>query len=161
MGAQQHRQQRRKRLLFKIELPMTLDSVDVDVALMLTRTPLSDGFTEVLCTGYVSRGRAPSFAPGAPAYPQPPVSGDFGNVILHNPNDLQGPFNGRLAQDQFLAVILKAWAPVDGTASGTARHVTSTPALELQTGDYLVFHMDHAGVGGDVEMQVVLGYQTR
>jgi hypothetical protein len=30
-----------------------------------------------------------------------------------------------------------------------------------RTCDYLVFHMDHAGVGGDVEMQVVLGYEER
>jgi hypothetical protein len=28
----------------------------------------------------------------------------------------------------------------------------------LNKGDYLVFHMDHAGVGGDVEMQAVLQY---
>ena len=31
-------------------------------------------------------------------------------------------------------------------------------ALPLNAGDYLVFHMDHAGVKVDAEMPVVLGY---
>jgi hypothetical protein len=30
--------------------------------------------------------------------------------------------------------------------------------LQLNAGDYLAFHMDHAGVSVDCEMQVVLGY---
>jgi len=31
--------------------------------------------------------------------------------------------------------------------------------LTVSANDYLVFHMDHAGVPGDVEMQVRLGYE--
>jgi len=30
--------------------------------------------------------------------------------------------------------------------------------LALNNGDFLMFHMDHAGVGGDVEMQAILQY---
>jgi hypothetical protein len=36
--------------------------------------------------------------------------------------------------------------------------VYAQTGLALNKGDYLVFHMDHAGVGGDVEMQAVLQY---
>jgi hypothetical protein len=143
---------------FKVTRRMTLSFAEVDVAFMITTPPASPGFAEVLCTASVSRGRRPTFSAGPQAYDEPPVSADFGTVQLYNPNNLTGPFNRRLGQDAFLAVILKSWVPTDGTGSHTARHVRTEPALTLDAGDYLVFHMDHAGVSGDAEMQVVLGY---
>jgi hypothetical protein len=146
---------------FEVKRAMTLTAIDVDIAFMLTALPAAPGFTEVLCTGSVSRGGPPTFSSGPQAYTGPPASADFGTIQLHNPNNLNGPYNMQLAQDQFLAVIIKAWAPTDGTASSTERHVHTTPSLHVNAGDYLVFHMDHAGVGGDVEMQVVLGYEER
>jgi hypothetical protein len=142
----------------KVLRPMTLASVDVDVAYMITALPSTPGFAEVLCTAMVSRGRSPTFSTGPQAYNEPLPSPHFGTVRLVNPNKLTGPYNTRLGQDSFLAVILKSWVPADGAGSHTARHVHTTPSLTLHAGDYLVFHMDHAGVPGDAEMQVVLGY---
>jgi hypothetical protein len=63
-----------------------------------------------------------------------------------------------LNQDQFFSVILKTWVPADGTASAASRQFVGYPSLQINTGDYLVFHMDHEGVALDAEMQVVLAY---
>ena len=63
-----------------------------------------------------------------------------------------------MVQDLFFDVILKTWVPADGTGGYTSRQFSSQAALALNKGDYLVFHMDHAGVSGDVEMQGVLQY---
>jgi hypothetical protein len=46
----------------------------------------------------------------------------------------------------------------DGAGSATSRHVAIAPSLPLTAGNFLVFHMDHAGIPGDCEMQVVLQY---
>jgi hypothetical protein len=66
--------------------------------------------------------------------------------------------DGFILQDIFYNVILKTWVPDNGTASSTSRHFSASPGLELAADDYLVFHMNHAGVPGDAEMQVVLEY---
>ena len=58
----------------------------------------------------------------------------------------------------FFNVILKTSVPENGAGGYTSRQVYGQPGLALNPGDYLVFHMDHAGVGGDVEMQAVLQY---
>jgi hypothetical protein len=83
---------------------------------------------------------------------------DFGLVALANPNNLVMVYDGGISQDKFVGVILKTWVPSDGTASATARNVTAYPSLTLNPGDYLAFHMDHARVSGDAEMQLVLHY---
>jgi hypothetical protein len=74
------------------------------------------------------------------------------------PHDLSVGADGFALQDVLYSVILKTWVPASGTASGTSRHQCATPSLALDARDYLVFHMDHAGVRGDAEMQVVLEY---
>jgi hypothetical protein len=86
------------------------------------------------------------------------LSSDFGSVTIVNPNNLTVAYDPVLYQDKFVSVILKTWVPSDGTASATARNVTAHPSLALNAGDYLVFHMDHAGVSVDAEMQVVINY---
>jgi hypothetical protein len=137
---------------------MVLESADFDVATMITSQPAAPGFQEVLCQAGVSRGETPKFGNVPQVYLSQPQSPDFGSVTSYNPNSvllLSDPFP---FQDKFLSVILKSWVPVNGTASSTSRHVRAEPDLILSRGDYLVFHMDHAGVQVDVEMQVVLGY---
>jgi hypothetical protein len=135
-----------------------LNSVNIDVsaAILATSTP---GFAEVLCVGGVSRQAVPTFNnAGGHAYLNFPPSANFGSVTPQNPNDLTLYFNQNLNQDQFFSVILKTWVPADGTASAASRQFIGYPALQINTGDYLVFHMDHEGVGLDAEMQIVLAY---
>ena len=66
--------------------------------------------------------------------------------------------DGFVLQNIFFSVILKTWVSKSGTASSTSRHVSAARSLALNTGDYLVFNMSHAGVPGDAEMQLVLQY---
>jgi hypothetical protein len=112
----------------------------------------------VLCRVAVSHG-APKFVEGEPSAPiLPAASPNFGRLQIYNPHDLNLGADGFALQDVLYSVILKTWVPASGTGSGTSRHVRATPSLTLDARDYLVFHMDHAGVPGDAEMQVVLEY---
>jgi hypothetical protein len=143
---------------FSVSNNMILNSVHVDAAFMITSTPASPGFAEVLCRAAVSRG-TPRFVQGDSGAPfVSPQSPNFGSVQIYNPNNLNVVNDGYLLQDIFYNVILKTWVPENGTASSTSRHVELSPARNLTSGDYLVFHMNHAGVPGDTEMQVVLQY---
>lgn len=143
---------------FQVVESMILSAANIDVAYMITGVPTVAGFAEVLCGGGVSRGAPPSFTSGPQAYTVSPKSRNFGNVQIHNPDGLSIGNDGFLLQDEFCRIILKTWVPLDGTGSSTHRQVRVTPSLQLNSGDYLVFHMDHAGVQGDVEMQAVLEY---
>ena len=141
-----------------VPISMVLNSVNVDVSTMPLATNAS-GFAEVLCYGGVSRQAVPTFDnSGGHDYIIFAGSSDFGSVTLANPNNLSMVYDGTLSQDKFVSVILKTWVPSDGVASATARNVTTYPSLTLSAGDYLVFHMDHAGVSVDAEMQVVINY---
>jgi hypothetical protein len=141
---------------FRVAHSMRLHKVNIDVAFMITSGTANPGFAEVLCQGSVSRNAAPNFDNSqGPAY-LPVLTSPV--VTVHNPNNLTIINNPTLGQDCFYSVILKTWVPTDGTASATSRHVFAAPSLALDAGDYLVFHMDHAGVAGDGEMQVVLTY---
>jgi hypothetical protein len=141
---------------FPIAKSMMLNTFNIDVASMLVAAT-AGGWAEVLCQGRVSRGGPPTFNGAAAALPFQ-ASPDFGAVAVYNPAGLQVINNGSLGQDLFYSVILKCFVPADGTASSTHRQVLGRPALQLNAGDYLAFHMDHAGVSVDCEMQVVLGY---
>ena len=145
-------------VFFEVRRGMILQWVDVDVAFMITSAPAVPGFAEVLCRAGVSRGARPSFSGPPQDYILFPTSPDFGGVHVHNPNDLSVGFDSVLLQDAFYQVILKSWVPVDGTASSTSRNAHVEPNLVLSTSDFLVFHMDHAGVPGDAEMQVTMSY---
>jgi hypothetical protein len=135
-----------------------LNSVNIDVsaAILAASAP---GFAEVLCTAGVSRQAVPTFNnSGGHDYPNFAASASFGSVTPQNPNNLTLYFDQNLSQDQFFSAILKTWVPADGTASATSRQFLGYPALAINTGDYLVFHMDHEGVSLDAEMQIVLAY---
>ena len=143
---------------FQVRSGMTLNSVSIDAAFMITSTPSSPGFAEVLCRAAVSHG-IPKFIHGDPGAPfVSPESSNFGHVHIYNPNNLNVVNDGFVLQDIFYNVILKTWVPHNGTASSTSRLFSASPGLPLKSDDYLVFHMNHAGVSGDAEMQVVLEY---
>jgi hypothetical protein len=144
-------------VFFEVLDSMILNAINVDVAFMITSAPAAAGFAEVLCNGGVSRGAKPKFSSPPAAYIAFPSSPNFGNLTPHNPNNLNLGLGG-VVQDLFFDVILKTWVPADGTGGYTSRQFSSQAALALNKGDYLVFHMDHAGVSGDVEMQGVLQY---
>ncbi len=142
---------------FEVLDAMTLNTINIDVAFMITGIPAQAGFAEVLCDGGVSRGAKPTFSDPPAAYINFSPSPNFGTLTPHNPNKLNIGLGG-LVQDLFFNVILKTWVPADGTGGSASRQVFAQPSLILNRGDYLVFHMDHAGVSGDVEMQAVLQY---
>jgi hypothetical protein len=142
---------------FPVARKMILNTFNIDTAFMLVSSATVSGWAEVLCQARVNRGGPPTFSGVAGYLPHKP-STDFGAVGWNNPHNLQLVGNASLDQDMFYSVILKAFVPVDGTASSTSRHVFGQPSLLLNAGDYLAFHMDHAGVPVDCEMQVVLGY---
>ena len=143
---------------FVVRQGMILQWVDIDVAFMITSAPAVPGFAEVLCRAGVSRGAPPNFSGPPHDFVLFPTSPDFGGVHVHNPNHLSIGFDRDLLQDAFYQVILKSWVPVDGTASSTSRNAHVEPNLVLSTSDFLVFHMNHAGVPGDAEMQVTMSY---
>ncbi len=144
---------------FMVNRNMVLNSIDIDVSFMVTALS-SPGFAEVLCQGCVSRQKMPVFGTSRASYMQPAQTSDFGSVALTNPNNLGMAYDVNLSQDLFYSVILKSFVPDNGAASSASRHVHAQPALSISAGDYLVFHMDHAGVPCDTEMQVVLAYST-
>lgn len=143
---------------FRVANAMMLNIVNIDAALMLISSS-PGGWAEVLCQGKVVRGGPPGFsASSAAAYLPAAASADFGTLSWYNPSNLDLVGDGFLIQDMFYSVILKTFVPADGTASSTQRQFSMSPGLSLNAGDYLAFHMDHAGVSVDCEMQVVLGY---
>ncbi len=144
---------------FEVTSNMTVTSVDMDVAFMITSAPAAAGFGEVLCRAAVSPGARPKFYEGDPgASFESPQSPNFSKTHIYNPNKLNVGDDGYLLQNIFYSVILKTWVPASGAGSSTSRHVTAARSLALNAGDYLVFNMSHAGVSGDAEMQVVLEY---
>jgi len=144
---------------FEILEDLVLVAADVDVATVLLSLPSTAGFHEVLCQAAISRQAPPSYGPAPTAYLQSPISADFGKVAYYNPSNIVTVGDAAPLQDKFVSIILKSWVPLDGTASSASRHVHTEPNLALQQGDYLMFHMDHAGVQVKGEMQVVLTYQ--
>ncbi len=140
----------------KVASKMMLQTVNADISASILGGT-GPGFAEVLCQGGVSRQSVPSFNNSNKAYVNFQLSPDFGSVTPDNPYNLSLVIGG-MVQDQFLSVILKTWVPQDGTASATSRQVLAYPSLQLDAGDYLVFHMDHHGVAVDAEMQIVLTY---
>ena len=141
----------------KIVNTVFLQAINADLSATILSAKTA-GFAEVLCVGGVCRQSVPSFDTSAQAYINFPTSPHFGSVVADNPNNLTLAYDHAMHDGQFLSVILKTWVPADGTACATSRHVLAYPSLNLNAGDYLVFHMDHQGVGVDAEMQIVLTY---
>jgi hypothetical protein len=146
---------------FRVARKMILNAVSIDAAFVVLSPPASGFWAEVLCIGYVNRGGAPAYGAQGPSYLPLAASPDFGTVTVYNPNNLTVNSAPTVKQDVFYSIIMKAWVPVDGTASATSRHVVLEPSLILNAGDYLAFDMVHAGLPGDCEMQVVLAYSVK
>jgi len=134
--------------------------LDLDVSYMITSIPSSPNFAEVLFTMGLSKER-PKFTPPPQVYDSPPISADFREFEVYNPNKLKIVGGGNLAEGQLVRLILKSWVPADGSCSQDSRHVYVTLGLSANKGDYLVFHADHAGVEVDFEVQGVIAYEYR
>jgi len=132
-----------------------LDVVDVDVSFSPLSAPAQPGFSDVLCRGQVSRS-GPPLLKGSEVNFFPPSNSQFGVLQTFNPGGLDLVADAQPFQDTFLSVILKAWITADATASQTARHVTVSPSIALNAGDYLVFTMSGGAVTVDAEMQIIL-----
>jgi hypothetical protein len=146
---------------FEVASNLTLNAVEIDLAMMITSLPHAAGFAEVLVQGSISAGGPPKFGADARAPVLLGRSSHFGLVEDNNPHKLTVFKTGHIVQDMFCSVILKSWVTRDGTASSTDRHVRITPSLPLNAGDHIVFHMDHAGVPVDCELQAVFQYSLR
>ena len=146
---------------FEIKNNLILTAIEIDLAMMITTPQHGEGFAEVLVQGSVSVGGPPKFGADARAPVLLGQSSHFGLVEENNPHKLTVFKTGHIVQDMFCSVILKSWVTRDGTASSTDRHVRITPSLALNAGDFIVFHMDHAGVPVDCELQAVFEYELR
>jgi hypothetical protein len=140
---------------FKIAHPLILESINVDVSCAPSAGAANTGFAQVRCYAWASRGQAPVFSNGAS---EAPATADFGRIAIYNPNNLAVACEEMPLQDIFYSAILRSWVSADATDAVAERSVFGSPSLRLNTGDYLVFNINHAGVPGSVEMQVVLGY---
>ncbi|HEX3819705.1 MAG TPA: hypothetical protein VHW45_05215 [Candidatus Sulfotelmatobacter sp.] len=146
---------------FEVKSNLTLTAAEIDLALMITSVPHDAGFAEVLVQGSVSIGGPPKFGTDARAPVLLSRSSHFGLVEDNNPYKLTVFKTGHIVQDMFCSVILKSWVTRDGTASSTDRHIRITPSFALNAGDFIAFHMDHAGVPVDCELQAVFEYELR
>jgi hypothetical protein len=77
-------------IFFQIIHGLKLESLDIDVAFVITSTPAL-GPTNVLCTAGISRGAPPTFSSGLQGYPGFPKSPEFGDAKASNPNNLVHP----------------------------------------------------------------------
>ena len=136
---------------------MTLTGATVDVAFMPTSAPLQAGWTEILCQGYVSPTTAPLPAKGQ-AYLDVARSPDFGTPVIDNPNGSAVGTSAGVAQGMLFSIILKAWVGTTPDAAAPSRNVVQPLDLYVPAGSVIALHMDHMGVPGDAEMQVVLSY---
>ena len=146
---------------FEIKSNLKLTAIEIDLAMMITTPQHGEGFAEVLVQGSISVGGPPKFGEDARSPVLMGQSSHFGVVQNNNPHKLTVFESGYLVQGVFCSVILKSWVTKDGTASSSDRHVRITPSLALNAGDYIAFHMDHAGVPVDCELQAVFEYELR
>ena len=138
---------------------MIIHWIDLDASYMLIKPPSSEGFAEVLIT--VGKASTPSFSAPPQVYQSLPPSASFTPITIVNPNNLQTVADAYPEEGFIIRLILKSWVPRNGTASSVQRHVTLYPGVKLRKFEYLVFHMDHAGVGPlDCEIQATIGYSV-
>lgn len=135
--------------------PVTITGLDLDVAFM-TLSP-ENGWAEVLADVMLSVG-PPNPMPGPSVFYSGPAFGQdsMGGMKFDNPVGLQ--IGGGSSGPGFIStVILKCYCNGGGS---DVRHVSLTNlSITVPAKTCLVFHMDHMGVPGDVEMQGVVFYQ--
>uniref|UniRef100_UPI0025C0AE62 hypothetical protein n=1 Tax=Caldivirga sp. TaxID=2080243 RepID=UPI0025C0AE62 len=142
---------------FQVLNDLVIQWIDLDASYMLTKPPSSEGFAEVLIT--VGKASTPSFSQPPQVYQSLPQSPAFTPITIINPNNLQTVADAYPEEGFIIRLILKSWVPSNGAASSVQRHVTVYPGIKVKSGEYIVFHMDHAGVGPlDCEIQATIGY---
>lgn len=135
---------------------VTITGIQVDVSFM-TLTP-GNGFAEVLCTVSLASSR-PIFDTTPQAYVTGPgmPQGDFGGFQIQQASTSEGVHGGGMGGGALASIILKTYCQNGGH---DVRDVVITGLnIPVVAGNFIIFHMDHMGVSGDVEMQGVLFYQ--
>ena len=135
---------------------MTLTGITVDVAFMPTIAPNRAAWAEVLCQGFILPSPMP-VPPKGQAYVAAPASPDFGSPIVDNPNASTVAAAGMMDGALF-SIILKCWVGTTPDAATTYRNLVQPLSLFVPVGSVIALHMDHMGVPGDAEMQIVLSY---
>lgn len=138
---------------FKVIKSVLLRGLNIEVAYAYASPAATSGYARLLCRVGVVRGAAPQF--NSSGF-QSPLSGDFGSLRLDNPNNLTVAADSNPFLNIFYATVLKTWVPQPPTACVSARQVRSDRGLNLRAGDYLVFQINHTGVPGDGQMNVIL-----
>jgi hypothetical protein len=144
-------------IYFEIVNAMTINTLNLDVAMMITSAPSAAGTAEVLA-GVALTPTAPTFSSGPYPYQQIPDSADFGDVQVENPNGLTMSNDPHPGQGYLTRVALRSWIPVTGTAAQQNRHVVLPLAMKVTAGSYLTLSMSHAGIPVDCEMQTTIVY---
>lgn len=148
-------------LIVPIAQTMTIQKIQVDVSTMFLQPQWgATGYAEVLAGGWVTYG-TPVFSGDAHDYNWGPAP--WGSPTLatsfHDPNGI-GP-GGGVSPGALFTFILKTQAPADADRQAVIDNIgllVNGPATPGGPGNFLVFHMDHAGVPIDCEMQGVLYY---
>jgi hypothetical protein len=96
-------------IFFQIIHGLTLESLDIDVAFMITSAS-AEGPAQVLCTAGISRGALPTFSSGPQGYPGFHKSSEFGGARVSNPNNLNVGFDPYIGLDGLYECILKTMA---------------------------------------------------
>ena len=138
---------------FKVVKSVVLRGLNIEVAYAYASPAATSGYARLLCKVGVVRGAAPQF--NGSGFQSPP-SEDFGSLRIDNPNNLTVVADSNPFLNIFCATVLKTWVPQLPTACVSARQVRSDRGLSLRAGDYLVFQLNHAGVPGDGQMNVIL-----
>lgn len=117
----------------------------------------SSGFSEVLCFGAIATGDPTTKFVGLAQSFNGPVArnNDIGTSIFVNPNK----YAGRAGAGKWSGALFSAMMKTNAPAAGSRIVAVSNLSLIAPAGSFLLFHMDHFGVSGDVEMQGVIFYE--
>jgi len=134
---------------------LTIVGLQFDIAMAPAPPSFQTGFSEVFAEAAIITG-TPTFSTGPERYLAGPaaLNSDFKSSPIDNPNAFQITNAVIGWTGQLFAVILKANLPTCESRSLTLTDLS----IDIAAGNYLVFHMDGAGVPADVEMQGTIFY---
>lgn len=132
---------------------LTIQKIQVDVSMMFPQG--GSGPAEMLTGGWLQSSLVFGGASHEFPWGQPPWSStEFGPGQLNNPNNIAGAGGASGGAGGLFTFILKTEAP----ETTDRQCVIENIGISATPGQYLVFHMDHAGVPADGEMQSVIYY---
>ena len=142
---------------FRALRTIVLKAFNIDAAYSISSEGAVFGSAKLSCKASVLHRSAlrSGFGKFAPAR-----SNDFGAAVLYNPNNLTIDCDSSPIQNAFYSAILASCVPSTGKSSQASRHVRSSANIVVSAGDYLCFHLVHAGVPGEGNLGVVLEFDS-